>query len=202
MGFLFKKREVPEELPGLAFEEMNKNSSAVPVSSLPQLPQLQSNTETRYKPLQTQSLQESMPNGDSFLKKRGLSGFEDNQGYFKELVKSITEEKQDIGKLDSWYKNKFLPGDVVFQMREYWEKQQPEMLLKNVSGELKNRILEQTNKLHSLEKDWQEIYFSLMAKEEEIRKDEKDLKDSIAEFIGIYKRAPSKSLVAKEKSKK
>ncbi len=202
MGFLFKKKEVPEELPGLAFEEMNKNSGVVSDSHLSQLPQVQNNSETKYKPLPTQNSQDGMLNTrDNSLKKQDFSGFEDNQGYFKELVKSITE-KQDVNKLDSWYKNKFLPGDVVFQMREYWEKQQPEILLKNVSAELKNRILEQTNKLHSLEKDWQEIYFNLMAKEEEIRKDEKDLKDSIAEFIGIYKRSPSKSLTSKEKNKK
>jgi len=73
-------------------------------------------------------------------------------------------------------------------MREYWQKQQPELLLKNISGELKNKLSAKTNKLHQLEKEWQEVYFSLLAKEDEIRKEEKDLKESLAEFIDLLKR--------------
>jgi len=72
-------------------------------------------------------------------------------------------------------------------MREYWEKQQPEILLKNVSGDLKNKLMNKTNKLHKLEKEWQEVYFHLMEKEDLIRKEEKELKGDLSEFINLYK---------------
>jgi len=120
------------------------------------------------------------------------SSQENEKGYFKELIQSVTEETQNLDKLESWYKSTFLPGDVVFQMREYWEKQQPEILLKNISGDLKNKLLEKTNKLHELEKDWQEIYFQLLSKEDKIRKEEKELKESLSEFMEIVKRSLSR----------
>ncbi len=189
MGFLFKKKEVPEELPNLAFEEINKNLD-ISQDQLPQLPKL----ENKYKSLPTQDLKN--------ISQNKLPSSEEEGGYFKELIKSITEENQDVDKLDSWYKNQFMPGDVVFQMREYWEKQQPEILLKNISGELKNRILEQSDKLHTIEKEWQEIYFTLLSKEEEIRKEEKELKNSISEFISLYKRSSGSSSLTKGKAKK
>ena len=55
-----------------------------------------------------------------------------------------------------------------------------------------NSLLEKTDKLHHLEKDWQEIYLGLIKKEEEIRKEEKELKDSLSEFIGVYKKSLNK----------
>ncbi len=186
MGFLFKKKEAPEELPTLAFEEINKNLD-VPEKQLPKLPKI----ENKYKLLPSQDF-------SAFSASQPQN--EDGQGYFKELIKSITQETQNVSKLDSWYKNKFMPEDVVFQMREYWQKQQPEILLRNISGELKNKLLEQTNKLHNLEKEWQQVYFNLVAKEEEIRKEEKGLKDSLSEFISLYKRSLKPS--PKEKARK
>jgi len=114
---------------------------------------------------------------------------EQEQGYFKELIKSVTEANTDVDKLSSWYENKFLPNDLVFQMREYWEKQQPEILMKNIRGDLKRELMHKTDKLHTLEGEWQDIYFRLLAKEDEIRQEEKELKDSLSQFMDLFKRA-------------
>jgi len=174
----FKKKEVPEELPNLA----------VDVASIsPQLDEKQ--VKNRLEILHESPPIKRLPTVPSFEsndKKKTIS-ISDERGYFKELIKNVVEGTNDLDKRDSWYKNKFLPGDIVFQMREYWEKQQSEILLKNVSGDLKIRLVEKTDKLHQLEKEWQEVYFHLLTKEEAIRKEEKDLKDLLSEFINLFK---------------
>ena len=184
MGW-FKKKDVPEELPSLAIDR----SKISPPEQESQVEEKQE-VQAQYKSLPTQrtavrTLQESS------RRKESLSP-EDQQGYFRDLIKSVTEGTENLDKIDSWYKEKFLPGDMVFQMREYWEKQQPEILLKNISGELKNKLLGKTDKLHQLEKEWQDIYFHLLAKEEAIRKEEKELKDSLSEFIDLFRRSSRK----------
>jgi hypothetical protein len=173
---LFGRKNIPDELPSLAADSLNKSLSQEieKYKQLPKLPVAQNSPR---------------PNSLSEVPKAKPLPVGEEQGYFKQLIKSVTEETKDLDKLDSWYKNKFLPGDVVFQMREYWEKQQPELLLKNISGDLKNRLMEKTEHLHLLEKEWQEIYFHLLSKEEEIRKEEKVLKDSLSEFMELFKRS-------------
>ena len=47
--------------------------------------------------------------------------------------------------------------------------------------------MERTEKLHKLEQEWQQIYFDLIAKEEEIRKEERELKGTVSEFITAFK---------------
>ncbi len=185
MGFLFKKKEVPSELPTLAVDgvmnsvekkglvnEQRKMYSSLQ-SSLPQQPVA----------MQAPEVQNIRALQDYQYKQKER----DEQGYFKDLIKSVIEGSEDVNELDSWYKNKFLQEDVVFHMREYWQKQQPQLLLKNISGELKGRLMDKTDKLHTLEKEWQEVYFNLLAKEEQIRKEEKELKDALSEFMNIVK---------------
>ncbi|MFH1802000.1 MAG: hypothetical protein ABH864_00950 [archaeon] len=177
---LFKRKEVPAELPSLAVDEVKRVDPSPSLVPQPQ-PQVHIREQpVSYKPLPVAET----PKSDNAS---GTVSGKDESGYFKNLVKSITEETEDLDKLSSWYKNKFMPGDMVFQMREYWQKQQPELMLKNISGELKQKLAGKTEKLHALEKEWQEVYFNLLSKEEEIRKEEKELKDSLAEFIGMLK---------------
>jgi hypothetical protein len=174
---LFGRKNIPDELPSLAADSINKslNQEIEKYKKLPKLPPLPQN------PLSQAKATIEAPKTNVLA--------DDEPGYFKQLIKSVTEETGDLDKLDSWYQNKFLPGDVVFQMREYWEKQQPELLLKNISGDLKNRLMEKTEHLHLLEKEWQEVYFHLLSKEEEIRKEEKALKESLSEFMELFKRS-------------
>lgn len=198
MGW-FKKKEVPAELPSLAVDEVKKvepSPSPEPARPEPQPPQQVHHVkeEVSYKPLPVaqqhlvRTAEAPKPSTASEEVKKAISAENDESGYFKNLVKSITEETEDLDKLSSWYKNKFMPGDMVFQMREYWQKQQPELMLKNISGELKQKLSAKTDRLHQLEREWQEVYFNLLSKEEAIRKEEKELKDSLAEFIDMLRR--------------
>jgi len=192
MKFLSRKKKVPSELPNLAIDEILKKDNKEEVENkfkpLPKKTIVHSSDEQKDKPEFTE-LPNSISKEIEEIKKAKFSSAENEKGYFKEILKSVSGEIGDLNKLDSWYKNKFLPGDIVSQMRDYWEKQQPGILLNNISGDLKINLLEKTNKLDQLEKEWQEIYFKLLSKEEEIRKEEKELKDSLSEFMNVFKAA-------------
>jgi len=191
MKFLSKKRDVPKELPSLAIDEITKESKKEDAENkFKPLPKKtgHSSEEHKDKPEFTE-LPNSVKEEIEQIKNTKFSSAESEKGYFKEILKSVSGEIEDLNKLDMWYKNKFLPGDIVSQMREYWEKQQPDILLNAISNDLKIDLLEKTNKLDQLEKEWQEIYFKLLSKEEEIRKEEKELKDSLSEFMNVFKAA-------------
>lgn len=184
---LFKKKEVPEELPELAIEELSKKIESSLEEKRPEykFPLLPKQTLQTFSMPQSQELKSPVQPLPT-IQSQQLS-IEKEQGFFRDLIKTVTEGADNLSKLDLWYKNE-LQGDIVFKMREYWEKQQPALLLKNISGELKTKLMEKTDKLHKMEKEWQEIYFSLLTKEEQIRKEEKDLKDSLSEFVNMCKK--------------
>jgi hypothetical protein len=159
---LFKKSDVPAELPDIALDEIRKESL---LSSPPLQTAVSSSvSNASLKPVTSPaiSVQQASPPlrvVSAQTIEQPVQSTKDESGYFKELVKSVTEGTGDVDSLHSWYNETFMPGDIVFQMREYWERQQPEILLKNISGDLKNKLIDKTNHLHSLEKEWQQIYF-------------------------------------------
>ena len=199
MGFLFGKKTVPDELPDIfsqnSAEQQNRGVEIKEKTKYQALPNIIN------MPPQKQMLQSNINNLPIQQNYAKLPAFDEEDGYFKELVKSVVEGSENIDKLDSWYKEKFMPQDIVFQMREYWQKQQPQILLKNIRGDLKNSMVEKTDKLHKLEQDWQQIYFDLIAKEEEIRKEERELKGVVSEFITAFKESKER-FDAKEKFEK
>jgi len=199
---LFKKKKVPEELPDLAIDEISKKNSLEEGPSEEKQIQ-EEKTKPDYKPLPRFNSSKENSSDESVSDFSGLD--EEEKGFFKEIMENITKETEDIDKLDSWYKNKFLPEDIVSQMRQYWEKQSPEIILKSIGKELKDELLEKTGKLHQLEKEWQSIYFDLLAKEDEIRKEEKELKEALSELMNLFKKSlgdkDSKEKDKKEKKK-
>ncbi|MEM0465953.1 MAG: hypothetical protein QXW97_04625 [Candidatus Pacearchaeota archaeon] len=110
-----------------------------------------------------------------------------NEGFFVELENNINKEINDLNKLESWYKNKFLPRDVVSEMRRHWESKKNISVINILGKNFKERINEKTLKLQQLEREWQNIYFDLIEKEEEIRKYERELKKMLAEFLELCK---------------
>jgi hypothetical protein len=119
-----------------------------------------------------------------------MSSFVDNdeKSFFKDLLKNVNEESKSLQKLDDWYTREFASKDIVHQMREYWEKQKPDLVMKYVGNEMKDKLITKTNKLHNLELEWQKIYFELMQKEEAIRQEEKELKETLSEFVKLCKK--------------
>jgi hypothetical protein len=206
MGFLFKKKDVPSELPDLIsdeftgqlkkeldsikeFSESRESAQSKFANSQPSTPKTSSITSKPSVKSLSADLGSSQSSEFSAIKKfPSLDG--DEPSYFKELIKGVMDESGsgDLKKLDSWCKNKSGSGDIVGQMKSYWDKQAPEKILSTFGGETKERLLAQVEKLHGLEKDWQASYLTLMECEEKIREEEKQLKEALAQFIDLYKR--------------
>jgi hypothetical protein len=187
---LFKrsKKEIPAELPDLALDSEEKPFGNEENSNLNNM------TKSDFAPANTefpvQKRQEYTKKSAS--ESNSFESDDDDKGFFKDLIKNLIDEQKNVDKMESFYNNKFASDDLVHQMRTYWEEQKPELLLKNVGSDLKAKMNEKTNKLHILEKEWQDIYFALLSKEEEIRTEEKDLKEVIGEYITICKKALGK----------
>lgn len=197
MGFLFNRKDVPKELPSLIADDLNKeiNKEVEKIKNLEsdQMPKQEANDTKLYTSISSdnlslEKLDKSIPH-DEPTQVQKLPTVSDEAGYFKDLIKSLTEESVSLEKLDSWCKNKLMSEDVVIQMREYWKKQKPEMLLKNFGGESKVKLLEKIDKLHGLEKEWQDVYLNLLNCENKIREEEKDLKVALSEFVTFYKKS-------------
>jgi hypothetical protein len=206
---MFKKKKAPAALPDLAIDSLGFGNSQ-PQQMQPQLYSQPANLAaqnvqqqpfqaekqgykqlTEYKkfmPVQeiTAPRQLKKPGEENVLKE--IVSTENEEGFFKDLMKNITSEIKDIEKLDKLYKGKVHGEDMVHKMREYWEKQKPELALRNVNNEIVGKLKDKTEKLHALEKEWQEIYINLIEKEEQMRSDEKELKAMLAEFIDVYKK--------------
>ena len=73
-------------------------------------------------------------------------------------------------------------------MKEYWEKQKDEFITEAVEKEFRARINERMNALQKLEAEWQEIYIDLIKKEEDMKKEEKNIKKIINDFSDVFKK--------------
>ncbi len=110
-----------------------------------------------------------------------------DRSFFDELQKNLTEEIDDLSNLEDWYEKKFLPRDILSDMRSYWENKKTESILELLGKNFQEKIGEKISKLQGLEKDWQSTYFELIEKEEEIKTHEAELKDLLKEFVDICK---------------
>src|SRR3989339_612863 len=135
---IFKRSKVPDELPELAsdkiggfFNEEGKivhkyleeeESKNKPVLAFPEIE----------KPIASQKKDIKE---DVSQKKDLIKGSLDNEkSFFSDLQENLSSEMNDLDQLEDWYNKKFLPRDVVSDMRGYWEKvkknfRDPEYLL-------------------------------------------------------------------------
>lgn len=186
MGFFKRsKKEIPAELPDLALDKpliediSNKNAET-----------FQNQIEFPKSPVQQMPVsQQEVKSIQNAISKQNQ---EEEKGFFKELASKLTDQTKDIEKIESFYNTKFKQEDIVNQMRSYWEEKEPSMIPNSHSNNLKERIIEKSNALHALEKEWQNMHFALLSKEEQIRADEKELKEIIAEFIEVSKKTGKK----------
>jgi hypothetical protein len=112
----------------------------------------------------------------------------DHKSFFDNILNDINGEIRDLGKLEDWYEKKFLPQDVVSNMRSYWEDNKADIIIKSFGSEYKQKINDRIKHLQELEADWREIYFKLIKKEEDMKKEEKMLKEILSEFVELCKR--------------
>jgi len=108
-------------------------------------------------------------------------------GFFDKILDDVNEDIGDLDKLGEWYEKKFLRQDVVSDMKGYWEGNKEDILIQSFGAKYKKEINERIKILQKLEGDWREIYFKLIKKEEEMKKEERELKDTLSEFVGLCK---------------
>jgi hypothetical protein len=185
MAFLpFKKnKSVPDELPSLISDEIQGKSTAEKPKEIQ--PPSHNELVKEYLKKEGENLK---PKPLPTEKPSSEEGINDQRSFFKELQSNINHEITDLDKLEEWYNNKFLPRDIVNDMRNYWEKQKHNTVIQLVGKNFQEKISEKTIKLKHLEKEWQDIYFDLIEKEEEIRNEERELKKVLSEFVELCNR--------------
>lgn len=106
------------------------------------------------------------------------------KSFFAEMLKDMEQGiENDSEDFEKWYKNKFLSKKIVDDMKEYWENQKQELASDIFSKKIKDKIKSKIEILKTLESEWQNNYVNLIHKEEEIKKEEKELKKLLSEFI-------------------
>jgi len=161
MGFFnkFKKKDVPDELPDLAIDEVkNKIKESEEKES-----EKKEDPSPETEPEKVgEKLEESLDHKKVDIKK--------GSGFFDKFLEDLKEEVEDLEQFDKW-----IDG--------YWKDKKKDIIVKNLGGGFKDRIDDKSNKLHKLEEEWQEYYFKLMKKEEEIEELEKELKKDMRKFM-------------------
>lgn len=209
---VFKKSSIPDELPDLAIDELKKElkkeySEKQEVKETPaeikeETPKSEKNEEeggvyqVSDEEISTQEeVEEEVPQED-------LDGEEERheikepeeeiinleRSFFNPLIEELKKENFDPGKVNAWYQKKFSEKSAVEGMKAYWEKQKNEFITETIEKEFKLRINERMRKLQKLESEWQEIFLKLIEKEEEMKKEEKNIKKIIKDFSGVVKK--------------
>ncbi len=176
LNFL-KKKNIPDELPKLVVDEIEEGPSIKDSKEKEEVSKKIIHSYLKEKEEKSQATNQTLKKSSS-----------QERSFFKELQNNINEEINNLNKLENWYNNKFLPRDIVSDMKDYWEKQKKNSVIQVLGKHFEERITEKTIKLKELEKEWQDIYFDLIEKEEEIREKEQELKKILAEFVEMCKR--------------
>jgi trichohyalin len=209
---IFKKTSAPDELPDLAIDELKKDlkkdysekeekkseekkeeapkqekaEEITPKEEPEEEKENQDKTKEEDKekiPSETEDKKDKKPEEKSTEEKVNLE-----KSFFNPLLDELKKENFDPAKINSWYQQKFSEKGAIEEMKEYWEKQKDEFITETIEKEFKERINEKMNHLQKLESEWQEIYISLIQKEEEMKKEEKNIKKIIKEFSEVFKK--------------
>jgi hypothetical protein len=108
------------------------------------------------------------------------------KSFFNPLLEELKKENFDPSKINLWYQRKFSEKGAIEEMKEYWEKQKDNFITEAVEKEFKERISSNMKRLQKLEAEWQEIYIKLVKKEEEMKKEEKNIKKIIKDFSQVF----------------
>lgn len=108
------------------------------------------------------------------------------RSFFNPLLEELKKENFDPSKINLWYQKKFSEKGAIEEMKEYWEKQKDTFITEAVEKEFKERISTNMKRLQKLESEWQEIYIKLVKKEEEMKKEEKNIKKIIKDFSQVF----------------
>lgn len=197
LGIGKKKRVVPDELPDLISDEIEKESNKELGSFLKEE---EAKKESEVTP--KEKVGESSKNTREAINRRKevidrlIKGTEKEEpirdshydkSFFNDLQDNLTKEISDLDNLEDYYNKKFSSGSVLDDMKSYWKKQKTASVLDSMSQGFQEKISEKTAKLQKLEREWQKVYFELIEKEEEIKDEEKELKETLKEFVKVCK---------------
>lgn len=228
MGFLGfgKKREVPDELPDLISDEIEKESKVNDnfidkTESDLKAEKIKDLEENRKKIMQETFLieEKKRKEKENYEEKRRkekmvdklIKGVEEtpvreekginnsDKSFFDELQKNIKKELSELDDLSDFNENNFLKKDFLDDMKGFWEKQKKVSILDSLSREMEEKIVSKISVLKDLEKEWQSVYFNLVEKEENIKEEEKELKKMLKDFSKVCKH--KKEAINNEKGK-
>lgn len=195
-----KRKKVPDELPDLISDELEKESMEEVNSYLKE--EVKKNSEPEKKEEKIESVKEPAQKFFEVNKNvlnrliknveqtpiRNLNENNFNQkSFFEDFQSALQGEISDLNSLENFYNKKFADRDILDDMKNYWAKQKTENVLELLGKNFQEKISEKVKLLQGIEKEWQELYFELIEKEEEIRNSEKELKDLLKEFMQICK---------------
>jgi hypothetical protein len=199
------KNNPPEELPDLAIDELKKDLKNVQGEKEEETPaEVPAQQEEQTTPPESETVQEEQPSesteeentaenspensGEKTEESEDNYQIDPNKSFFNSLLTDLENKETDISKLNEWYKTKFPQGNALEEMKEYWKEKKDEIILENIGKELKTRIDSHMKQLQKLEGEWQKIYFDLISKEDEMKNQEKKLKEVISEFTEVFKK--------------
>jgi hypothetical protein len=202
MGFL-NKRRAPNELPDLAIDDSSPIEPRVeePPRPIAQTPEPRAETPVLEAPREEIHGEhylefEHTEGSKQDIKKQISDNVADKSidpGFFDQILEDINGEIGDLGHLEEWYNKKFLPQDAVSNMRNYWEDNKAGILIQSFGDEYKKKINEKIKILRELEEDWRVTYFQLVKKESVMKKEERELKETLAEFVELCKTRKGKN---------
>lgn len=224
---LLSKKNVPDELPALVSEEINKklddnrkdtletNNSEISEFKKRELElennirlmsdknALIENSNETLKSINTkENIYENASLDNKNEEKEPLKKYPsiNKDSFFIKLQENLSKEMDNLDKLEDWYNNKLLPKDSLSEMKNYWEKQNSLSIIQAFGKDYQDNITKKINLLQELEKDWQNAYINLIEKEERIKEEEKELKKILAEFIEFCKRRVKKEKKVKKET--
>jgi len=209
---LFKKKEVPDELPEITTEEIEEKPEDEEIiknhlnskefeqiktakKEGEKVNEIEEEKEEEAEE-QVNEIEEEEQDNETEIKKEKIKTTNPpvtKESFFDGLQNNLFKEVNNLNKLEKWYNDKFLPGDVVAEMRGYWENKKTGSIMNILGKNFQEKISGKMAALQGLEKEWQDIYFNLIEKEEEIKDKEKELKKMLKEFIELCKRRKRKN---------
>jgi hypothetical protein len=179
MGLL-KRKKIPEELPDLAVNilENKKKKEVKPISEKREELKPDYIAEQEEERISHGEIKEKMEK----LETENLK-IEDEKAFFSKILQDINTELNEGKNIEDWYKNEFLPKDIVTEMKNYWGGQKKDLYLQSLGKSFKEKIEKKIENLKKMESEWQNLYFQLIKKEEEMKKEESELKKTISEFV-------------------
>ena len=194
-----KKKKVPDELPSLISDEIEKESLDEINTALKEEKKEDSKEEEEkiVANKEREAVQKKKTN-DNVVNRliKGVEGTpvreivkstSSDKSFFAEMQEKIVDDLDDVDALEDWYENKVNSGDVVKKMKAYWNSQKKASVLDVMAKSFKEKISKKVSELQKLEKDWQTVYFELVEKEELIKESEAGLREMVSEFMIICK---------------